>query len=88
MPKIMGLSESYANRQVHSSKGHMENSELSYTNDLTAQLKGLEQKEYTQKRNKWQETIKLEPEINDIETKTTIQRSNKTRFGVFKKSTK
>ena len=46
--KIMGLNESCANRQVQSSKGPMKNSQLSYTNDLTAHLKGLEQKEYTQ----------------------------------------
>ena len=50
MPKIMGLNESYANRQVQSSKGPMKNSELSYTNDLTAHLKGLEQKKNTHRK--------------------------------------
>jgi hypothetical protein len=49
---------------------------------LTAHLKTLEQKEAnTPKRSRWQE-IKLRDDLNQVETKRTIQRINKTR-GLF-----
>jgi hypothetical protein len=54
---------------------------------LTAHLKALEQKETnTPKRNRWQEIIKLGAEINQIKTKRTIQRINKTRSWFFEKN--
>ena len=53
---------------------------------LTAQLKALEQKEAnSHKRNRRQETIKLRTEINQVETKRTIQRINQTRSWLFEK---
>ena len=52
--------------------------ERAYISSLTAHLKALEQKEAnTPKRSRWQETIKLRAEINQIETKRTIQESTK-----------
>jgi hypothetical protein len=46
-----------------------------YTSSLTAYLKALEQKEANiPKRSRWQETIKLRAEINQVETKRTIQK--------------
>ena len=60
-----------------------------YTSSLTAHLKALEQKEAnTPKRSRWQEIIKLRAEINQIETKRTIQRINKTRSWFFEKINK
>ena len=57
--------------------------ERAYTTSLTAHLKALEQKEgNTPKRSKQQELIKLTAEINQIETKRTIQ-INKTRSWLF-----
>jgi hypothetical protein len=54
--------------------------ERANTSSLTAHLKTLEQKEAnTPKRSRWQEIIKLRAENNQIETKRTIQRINKTR---------
>jgi hypothetical protein len=54
--------------------------ERAYTSSLTAYLKALEPNEAnTPKRSRWQEIIKLRAEINQIETKRTIQRINKTR---------
>jgi hypothetical protein len=54
--------------------------ERSYTSNLTAHLIALEQKEEnTPKRSRWQELIKLRAEINELETKKTIQRINKTK---------
>jgi hypothetical protein len=54
--------------------------EKAYTSSLSAHLKTLEQKEAnTPKRNRWKEINKLRAEINQLETKRTIQRINKTR---------
>jgi hypothetical protein len=48
-----------------------------YTSSLTTQLKFLEQKEANSpKRSRQQEIIKLRAEINQVETKRTIQRIN------------
>ena len=51
------------------------------TSSLTAHLKALDQKEAnTPKRSRWQGIIKLRDEINQVETKRTIQRlKNKTK---------
>jgi hypothetical protein len=63
--------------------------ERAYTSSLTVYLKALEQKEAnTPKRSRWQEIIKLRAEINQIETKRTIQRINKTRSWFFEKINK
>ena len=60
--------------------------ERAYTNSLTALLKALEQKEAnTPKRSRGQEIIKLRAEINQTETKRTIQKINKTRSWFFEK---
>jgi hypothetical protein len=54
------------------------------TSSLTAHLEALEQKEAnTPKRSRWQETINLRAEINQGETKRTIQRINQTRSWFF-----
>jgi hypothetical protein len=61
--------------------------ERAYTSSLTAHLKALGQREAnTPKRNRWHEIIKLRAEINQIETKRTIQRSNKTRSWFFERN--
>jgi hypothetical protein len=60
-----------------------------YTSSLTAHLKALEQKEAnTPKRSRLQKIIKLRAEITQVETKTTIQRINKTRSCSSRKSTR
>jgi hypothetical protein len=52
----------------------------SHTSNLTAHLKALEQKEAnTPKRSRGQEVIKLRAKINQIQTKRTTQRINKTK---------
>ena len=63
--------------------------EKANTSKLTAQLKALEQKEAdTPKRSRWQEIIKLRAEIDQIETKRTIERINKTKSWFFEKINK
>jgi hypothetical protein len=57
--------------------------------NLTEHLKALEQKEAnTTKRSRQQEIIKLRAETNQIETKITIQRINKTWSWFFEKFNK
>jgi hypothetical protein len=52
-----------------------------YTSSLTAHLKSVEQKEANYpKRSRLQEIIKLRGEINQVETRRTIQRINQTRI--------
>ena len=54
--------------------------ERAYTSSLTAHLKALELKEANSpKGSRWQEIFKLRAEINQVETKRTIQRINQTR---------
>jgi hypothetical protein len=56
---------------------------------LKAHLKSLEQNEANSpKRSRWQEIIKLRAEINKVETKRTIQRSNQARSWFFEKINK
>ena len=63
--------------------------ERAYTSNLAAQLKALEQKEAdTPKRSIQQEIIKLRAEIDQIETKRTIQKSTKPKAGSLRKSTR
>jgi hypothetical protein len=63
--------------------------ERAYTSSLTAHLKALEQKEANSpERSRQQEIIKLRAEINQVETKRTMQRINQTRSWFFKKSTR
>jgi hypothetical protein len=63
--------------------------ERAFTSSLTAQLEALEQKEANRpKRSRQQEIIKLRVDINQVETKRTIQRINQTRSSYFEKINK
>jgi hypothetical protein len=63
--------------------------ERAHTSSLTTFLKALEQKEASSpKRSRWQEIIKLRGEINQVETKRTIQRINQSRSWFFEKINK
>jgi hypothetical protein len=63
--------------------------ERAYTSRLTAHLEALELKEANSpKRSRWQEIIKLRAEINQVETKRTIQRIYQTRSWFFEKINK
>jgi hypothetical protein len=82
----MGHNENGAKRKVHSTKCPGKKLERSYTNNLTAYLRALEQKEANSpKRNRWQEIVKLRAEINQIEPKKTIQRISKTKIWFFER---
>ena len=63
--------------------------ERAHISSLTTYLKALEQKEANSpKRSKQQEIIKLRGEINQVETRRTIQRINQTRSWFFEKINK
>jgi hypothetical protein len=63
--------------------------EKAHTSILTAHLKALEQKEANSpKRRRQQEIIKLRGEINQVETRRTIQRLNQTESWFFEKINK
>jgi hypothetical protein len=63
--------------------------ERAYTSSLTAHLEALERKEANSpKRNRRQEIIKLRAEIDQVETKRTVQRINQTRSWFFEKINK
>jgi hypothetical protein len=83
----MGHNESSGKRKTHSSKClQKETRERDYPSRLTEHLKALEQKEAkTPKWSRWQEIIKLGGKINQIETKRSIQRINKTKSWFFEK---
>jgi hypothetical protein len=73
----VGHNEGSPKRRGHSSKLKLERA---YTRTLTAQLEALELKEaFLPNRSSQQEIIKLRTEINQVETKRTIQRINKIR---------
>jgi hypothetical protein len=60
-----------------------------YTSSLTAHLEALELKEASSlERSRQQEIIKLRAEINQVETKRTIQRINQTRSWFFEEINK
>ena len=61
---------------------------LTYTSNLTAHLKSLEQKEANTPKSRWQEIIILRAEINQVKTKRSIQRINKIRSWFFEKVNK
>ena len=63
--------------------------EKTHISSLTTQLKGLEKKEANSpKRSRRQEIIKLRGEINQVETRRTIQRINQSRSWFFEKINK
>jgi hypothetical protein len=87
----MGHSESCPKRKTHSSECLKKKKKLqrSYTSSLTAHLTALEQKEANSpRRSRWQDINKLRAEINQVETKRTIQRINQTRIWIFEKINK
>jgi hypothetical protein len=60
-----------------------------HISSLTTHLKALEQMEANSpKRSRWQEIIKLRGEINQVETRRTIQRFNQMRSWFFERINK
>ena len=74
----MGCSKSSSKREVYSYKSLTQ--ETSQINNLTLHLKELEKEEQKNpKVSRRKEVIKIRTEINEIETKKTIAKINKTK---------
>jgi hypothetical protein len=82
----MGHKESNPKRKKISLSDSKKKQDRTYTRILKAHLNSLEPKEANSpKRSRQQEIIKLRAEINQVETKRTIQRFNQTRSWFFEK---
>ena len=67
-------------------QGYLKKQEKSQIKNLTLHLKELEKEEQTKpKVNRRKEIIKIRAEINEIETKKTIAKINKTKTWFFEK---
>ena len=85
----MGHNEAVLREKLIALSASKKKLERAYTSSLTAHLKALEQKESNSpKRSRQQEIIKFRAEINQVETKRTIQRINQTMTWLFKKINK
>ena len=85
----MGHNESSGKRKIHGLSALLKKFERSYTSNIKAYPKYLERKEVsTPKTSRKQEIVKLMTEINQIETKRTIQRINKTKSWFFERINK
>ena len=85
----MGCSKSSSKREVYSNTTQLNKQEKSQINNLTLHLKELENEEQTKpKVSRRKEIIKIRAEINEIETKETIAKVNKTKSWFFEKINK
>jgi hypothetical protein len=85
----MEHNESISKRETHSSECLQKETGESTHKQLDNTSKALEQKEANSpKRSRRQEIIKLSGEINQVETRRTIQRINQTRSWFFEKINK
>jgi hypothetical protein len=76
----MGHNETFLSGKLIALSATKKKVERAYSSSLTAHLKALEQREANSpKRSIWQEIIKLGAQINQMETRRTIQRINQTR---------
>ena len=82
----MGHNEGSTERKVIAIEAYLRKIEKSLTNNLTLHLQELEEQQQTKPRaSRRKEIIKIRAELNDIETKRTIQRINKSRSWIFEK---
>ena len=69
-------------------QSYLKKQEKSQINNLTLHLKELEKEEQTKSKvSRRKEIIKIRAEINEIETKKTIAKINKTKSWLFEKIT-
>ena len=87
-PKPMGHSKSSSKREVYSYTS-LPQETRKISNNLTLHLKELEKEEQRKpKVSRRKEIIKIRAEINEIETKKTIAKTNKTKSWYFEKINK
>jgi hypothetical protein len=82
----MGHSKSNPERKFIAMSACIKKTERSQISDLMMHIKLLEKQEQANpKTNRRTEKIKIRAEINEIETKKTIQRINETKIWLFEK---
>jgi hypothetical protein len=85
----MRHNESISKRETQNSGASKKELEREHTSSLATHLKSLEKKDANSpKRSRLQEIIKLRGEINQVETRKTIQRIKQTRSCFFEKINK
>ena len=84
----MGRSKSSAKREVYSNTSLPQETGNSQINNLILHLKELEKEQIKPKVSRRKEIIKIRTEINEIETKKTIAKINKTKSWFFEKINK
>jgi hypothetical protein len=84
-PNLCGTMKVFLRGKLISLSASKKKLERVYTSSLTTHLKALEQKEANSpKRSRRQKIIKLRGEINQVETRRTFQRINRTRSWINK----
>ena len=82
----MGCSKNSSKREVYRNAPYLKKQEKSQINNLTLHLKKLEKEEQTKpKVSRRKEITKIRAEINEIETKKTIAKINKTKSWFLEK---
>ena len=85
----MECSKSSSKREFIAIQAYLKKQEKSQINNLTLHLKELEKEEQTKpKVSRRKEIIKIRAEINEIETKKTIAKINKTKSSFLEKINK
>ena len=85
----MGYSKGSPEREVHRHTGLPNKIEIFQINNLTLHLQELEEQQQTKPRaGRRKEITKIRAALHNIETKTTIQRINKSRSWFFEKINK
>ena len=85
----MGCSQRVLRGQFIAIQAYLKKQEKSQIKNLTLHLKELEREEQTKpKGSRRKEIIKIRAEINEIETKKTIAKINKTKSWLFEKTNK
>ena len=88
-PKPMGHSKGSPEREVHSTQAYLKKLETVQTNNLTLRLEELEEQQQRQPRaSRKKEMTKIKAYLNDIDTKSTMLRINKSRNWFFEKINK
>ena len=85
----MGCRKSSSKREVIAIQAYLRKQEKAQINNLTLHLKQLEREEQTRpKVSRRKEIIKIRAEINETETKKTIEKINETKSWFFEKINK
>jgi hypothetical protein len=85
-PNLLDTTKAFLRRKLIALSASKKKLERAYTSSLTTHLKALEQKETNSpRRSRQQEIIKLRGEINQVETRRTIQRIKQMRRWFFEK---